>query len=147
MPFSTRLPFGTLWSSPKIQGFLWKLAWHRSLSQDFFQRLHHNIALSPLSCVLCFANSEYNDHLFIRGPFSWLLWGKLFKLINLCWVIPFDIPSLISLWRAFPLPPKPRKLWNLCLHALLWSIWKERTKRLFVDIFGDIYSVWDYFCT
>lgn len=55
---------------PKVQGFLWKLVWHRPLTQEIFQRIHPNITLFPNICVPCFANLKFNGHLFLHCPFS-----------------------------------------------------------------------------
>lgn len=93
---------------PKVQGFQWKIAWHRVFIQDLFERLHPNLVLSPDICLLCFANTKSNDHLFIHCPFSWLLWEKLFQLINLLGLSPTISLSLIFHWRAFPLQNIPK---------------------------------------
>lgn len=99
---------------------------------------------SPYLCSL-FSNSELNDHPFFQYPFTWHVWVKLFHLINLSWVAPFSILDLIVCWRSFLLRRKAKKIWNLCLHALPWAVWKERNRRLFKDIYGDLASVQDFF--
>lgn len=38
-----------------------------------------------------------------------------------------------------------KKLSNLCIHALLWPIWKERNGRFFEDAYEDFTSIWDYY--
>lgn len=141
---STSPPFGFHWSPLMIQGFRSIIAWDRALIWDFFQHLHPDIVLSPQICVLCFPNLEWNNDLLVHCPSSWLLWEILFNLINLYWVVPIDVSSLVFQWRALHLPSKTQKLWNLCLHALLWSIWKEKTE-LFDDSFRDMPFVWYHF--
>lgn len=70
-PFSFPSPFPhkTIWYpiiSPKVQGFLWKIACSRALTQDQFQRLHPHLSSSLQVYLLCFANSKSNDHLFLQ---------------------------------------------------------------------------------
>lgn len=55
-------------------------------------------------------------------------------MLNLSWAVPSSIPSLISQCRAIPLFRQPKKLRFLCIHALLWSVWKERNGGLFEDV-------------
>lgn len=111
-PLSAPFNPHTIWFSlvpPKIQAFLLKIAWHRALTQSRFQSLHLNSVLSPHMYLLCSANSESNDHFFIHCPFSWSVWCKLFHLVNFNWAVPSNLLSLISPWRAFPSPKKPKR--------------------------------------
>lgn len=71
----------------------------------------------PRICVLCHANSESNDQLFIHCPFTWQLWEKLYRLMNLNWVVTNNTHTFISQWRTTPLSRKAKKIWNLSLHA------------------------------
>lgn len=49
---------------PKIQRFLWEIAWVE-LSPKIFFSCCTEFSLSPQICTLCFENPESNDHLFI----------------------------------------------------------------------------------
>lgn len=60
-------------------------------------------------CLLCSSNTESNDHLFIHCSFSWTLWCRLFHLTNSPWVVPTNLPFLISQWRALPWSRKSKK--------------------------------------
>lgn len=128
----------------EVHSFLWKVAWCRPPTQDRFQILHSHFSSSPHICFICYANYESSDHLFIHCPFTWQLWEK-FCLINLNWVVPNTTYTFISQWRSTPFTRKAKQIWSLCLHTLMWAIWKEKNLRLFEDQFGDTYSVWDFF--
>lgn len=55
---------------------------------DVFQSFYHHLNFLPNSCSLCLSAEETNKHLFFHCPFSWGLWGNLFKLLYLSRVIP-----------------------------------------------------------
>lgn len=158
-PFPSPIPFShsTICYAvvpPKIQGLLRKIAWHRTLNQDHFQRLHTHISLTlrpppspnPNTPLICFANSESNDHLFVHCPFSWQLWRNLFRLIHYGWLLlsPPTLSSLNGETYWLPLLKTPKKLWNLYLHALMWLIWKKEIWS-FLKIVNGIFLLFGNF--
>lgn len=96
---SPLLSFLSLPSPFKVQGFLRKLAWSRGPTLDIIQSFYPRLTLLPNSCPLCQSAEASNDDLFLHCRFSWELSGKLFKLMNLCWVmlIRAEFPILFEL--------------------------------------------------
>lgn len=80
----------------KIQGFLWKIAW---LPKEFNQFFYLYLTLLTNAYPLCLSAKESNNHLFLHCHFCWRLWDKVFKLLNLNWMICDKMPSFIFSWR------------------------------------------------
>lgn len=90
--FSSHFPHSSI-CHPFVQGFFWKLAWVRALTQYRLQTLNPSVLLSPHICVMCQKHYESSARPFFHCPFSWHLWRKLFTLINLSWV--FQTPLFL----------------------------------------------------
>lgn len=54
--------------------------------------------------------------------------------------------DLLSSWRPFLSGKIPKKLWLLCFHALILAVRKERSRRVFKNLFRDSFLVWSLFC-
>lgn len=87
---STPLPFNNLVSfGPfQIQGFLWKIAWRRVLTEDRYQTLNPLSSLCPHIYLLCLSNSESNDHFIYQLPFYLDSLGKVIRPNYVNWVAP-----------------------------------------------------------
>lgn len=66
-------------------------------------------------------------------------------MIDLSGSVPGSLSDFFSSWRISHFDRTTTRLWNLCLHAVIWAIWKERNNRVFDNIIGDATSVWDSF--
>lgn len=75
--------------SEKLHGYL------KSLTQFFYLYL----TLLTNACLLCLSAKESNNHLFLHCHFCWRLWDKLFKLLNLNWMICDKMSSFFFSWR------------------------------------------------
>lgn len=59
-------------------------------------------------------------------PSVWKLWCNLLQMVNFNWAMPpNDVRCLFS-QKAVAFNRKLRKLWILCLQALIWAVFKER---------------------
>lgn len=56
-----------------------------------------------------------------------------------------SLVDFFSSWRMAHFGRTLARLWNLCLHALIWAIWKEGNNRVFDNLIGDWSSVRDSF--
>lgn len=102
--------------------------------------------LVPEFCPLCFSTAESNGHLIIRCPFSWKLWGKLFDFANIKTVILASLTNFFSSWCSIPYRSSNSNLWHLCLHSLVWTVWKERYRRTRISLeisllFGTLFCI------
>ena len=110
---------------------------------EMLQRRKPYHALSPRWCVLCRKDGEYADHLFLHCQFSLNLWSKVLEEFSLQWVVPKHCTDLIELGYGFPFCKKSRSLWNVVVMATCWSIWLERSKRIFEDSIDNVDCLWD----
>lgn len=55
----------------------------------------------PNICLLCYQNEESVSHTLIHCPFSREVWNVMFQEFGLMWVIPQDVPSLLTSWHTF----------------------------------------------
>lgn len=150
--FSSSLPSppfhcSTIWYPivpPKIQGFLWKIAWRRALTQPFSEAPPQSCFVTQnLLSLFCQVRIKWPSN--YTQPFTWKLWGKFSRTIKLYWAVPNSIPSLISKWRAFPLFSQTQKAMEFMSSRVIMVIWKERNRRIFENVYGDFICVWDSF--
>ena len=75
------------------------------------------------------------------------LWEKLtFRCQRPCRLLG-DIRSTISNWTLEPYNSKIlNKLWTILPGLLLWTIWKERNKRIFKNKKTSIEIIWNNLC-
>jgi len=134
----TRIWEKTLW--PKISVFLWLVCKKRILTWDNLKRRG---MIGPSRCVLCNNAEETMSHLLDGCPFTSDLWDKgaqLFRRTDrkrgqpdstiLQWgEDPFSNPILNRLWLTFP-------------SFLVWSVWKERNRRIFELKSRSSHDIW-----
>lgn len=127
---------------PKVSTFTWLLYHKRILTWDnLIKRGFHG----PSYCPNCKQQSETIQHLMDSWTLANKLWEKLnFRCQRAC-RISRDIISTIHNWAPAPYNSKLlNSLWTILLGLLLWTIWKERNKRIFknqctpLDIIGAI---------
>ncbi|XP_039127495.1 uncharacterized protein LOC120263599 [Dioscorea cayenensis subsp. rotundata] len=101
----------TFWKGPcpkKINIFNWLACKNKILSLENLAKRRCN-RLPTDTCVLCHADVESVDHLFLRCQFSWE-----------------------SVWRS-ALRPAVRVFGDLFVKAYVWSIWITRNDYIFAD--------------
>ena len=100
----------------KIRIFVWLLLRQRLMMRSFRQ------CMAPESagdCVLCGANLENCEHLFVLCPISQAVWRSV-------GVARPTLTSLEDFWRSIGDGPYRRAAeWNL-IFATLWAIWINR---------------------
>lgn len=127
----------SIWNSPcpkKIILFNW-LVWDNSILTLSNLAARGCNKLPTATCVLCNADIETVDHLFLLCPFVVRLWAFLAARFHFP-PPPRSVEELWGSWRA--LIPKPIKdAVDLVIRSLLWHVWLERNAR----IFNNAYSV------
>ncbi|XP_039056455.1 uncharacterized protein LOC120199456 [Hibiscus syriacus] len=84
-----------------------------------------------MNCIFCVAAVETRDHIFFECTVASSLWSALFSLNGLqfkhhSWDAFFDLAA--ACWKGkSPLTT----IMKIASNALIYTIWKERNKRLF----------------
>ena len=82
------------------------------------------------TCCLCKREWESVDHLFLHCDFALCLWGYFFYACGVTWSILRSIAQLFKAWRGNPLAGLGLILWKIIAFSILWSVWKERNKKI-----------------
>jgi hypothetical protein len=131
-------------SWPKVSYFLWLVGHKRILTWDKLRRRNFH---GPSICHNCNHNEETLQHLLDSCPLANQLWEKESFRCQIRCRMENDIISSLRQW-----PQKPYKsellncLWNIIPGLILWSIWKERNKRIFKNQCSPIEDIWKRFC-
>ena len=105
----------------KIRIFVWLLLRQRLMTRSFRQRIAPD---SARDYVLCGANLENCEHLFVLCPISQAVWRSV-------GVARSTLTSLEDFWRSIGDGPYRRVAeWQL-IFATLWSIWIYRNNVIF----------------
>eukprot|EP00253_Pinus_taeda_P012272 PITA_12272 len=129
MPWCSKVWDSLLW--PKIRTFLWLLMRNKTLT---WENLCKKCFEGPSRCPMCSVEEESLNHLCNTCEWASQLW---------CWMewIPScsdrkrdSIHNTILDWRKdFSGIQRVNSIWKSVPGFLLWSIWKERNRRIFQD--------------
>lgn len=121
-----------LWSSslwPKVSTFMWLLCHKRILTWD---NLIKRGFTGPSRCPNCTDRDETIQHLMVTCPLAAFLWEKIIFRCRREGRTPGDLNSTIRNWPSAPYSSNLlNSLWRLIPGLTLWTIWKERNKRIF----------------
>jgi hypothetical protein len=70
-------------------------------------------------CLLTIMN-----HLLLHCVFSFAMWGYVFCLFGVNWVLPHTVFDLMVGWRNW-LGKRSSTMWNVVLLCLMWLLWRE----------------------
>lgn len=80
----------------------------------------------PNIYLLCYENGESASHILIHSPFAAEVWDAMLVDFGMCWVMPQDVPSLLSSWpsllsswRTLALNAKVHLIWSM-VPAAVW---------------------------
>eukprot|EP00253_Pinus_taeda_P035953 PITA_35953 len=145
-------PIDTIWSKiweldswPKVSHFLWLVGHKRILTWDKLRRRNFQ---GPSYCHNCKHNEETLQHLLDACPLANQLWEKVsFRCQRQCRK-ENDIINSLRQWPQRPYKSELlNRLWNILPGLILWSIWKERNKRIFKNQCSQIEDIWKRLCT
>lgn len=121
---SAPFPWKGIWSvkGPKrVLFFLWTVALGKILSLDNLTKWG-----LPLVnwCCMCQSNRESVDHLLIHCDITFALWGVLFQMLGIWWVLPGNVVSFLFSQRNW-FGKYGLDIWNMVPASLMWLVWKE----------------------
>eukprot|EP00253_Pinus_taeda_P028396 PITA_28396 len=139
--------WGRIWTPgiwPKVSSFLWLFGHHKILTWDNLRK--RNIH-GPSICPNCQSQEEMLQHLLDSCPLANHLWEKTgFRCQRKCRTSK-DIINSMRLWHLSPYKSTLlNHLWRIIPGLLLWTIWKERNKRIFKDQSTPLEIIWGNFC-
>ncbi|CAL1352801.1 unnamed protein product [Linum trigynum] len=123
-------PFKTIWQGhipTKVCTFMWVVHQKKILTHVSLKKRGWSF---PSKCVLCGVAEEDANHLFLTCSFTCRVWEVLQAFVCITNAPP-DISQAIQHWpKCKPANPKEWCTKSL-LHALCWSVWRERNARTF----------------
>ncbi|KAL6190796.1 hypothetical protein ACLB2K_037190 [Fragaria x ananassa] len=125
-------PAKFIWNSKaptKVKILGWLVAHGRTNRCDNLQRRRPGCCFSPHWCILCKAQGESADHVFLHCDVANFLWKKLFREAKMVWTTPPDRKDLFKENPSvFGKGKKARIIWGC--GAVHWVVWMERNRRL-----------------
>lgn len=83
----------------------------------------------PIDCCLCAGSEETRDHLFLHCPFTQIIWNCSLLRLKLP-LIMFGRWSSLMEWAKVRSISSPPILRLLLIHALIYSVWRQRNNLL-----------------
>lgn len=140
--------FTNLWKwslSINVKFFPWSLLYEKINTIDILQRKLHNFCLNPSIYALCMEKWEDLELLFLNCKLTNYLWYKLFSCVG-----DFTDKSSIQSIRTSICSLKPTSSENVIKFSggatVLWSIWKERNNRTFMEKKNSTINIWVNVC-
>ena len=132
---STRLHFQwkIIWgveAPRRISFFTWTAARRKILMCDNLMRRGHVLAGW---CCMCKNHWETGDHLLLHCEVAAALWGFVFTMFGIQWVLPAKVLDMLSGWHNW-FGRHSSAVWNLAPLCVVWSLWQERNRRIFEDL-------------
>jgi len=123
-----RIIWDSKWWS-KITIFAWLVSKERILTWDKIQKRGF---YGPSRCSLCNKGIETQEHKLNNCPFAQYLWEEIRTLFGKSNRDPNNIKNTIMQWGKGKFSCRVvRRIWNLSVGFVKWSLWKERNRRIF----------------
>jgi len=137
----------TIWAPniwPKVSTFLWLLCQNKILTWDNLRKRNfHGPSIYPN----CKHEEETTLHLMNTFSLARKLWEKVNFRCQRDNRIKEDIPTTVRNWARNPYKSKVlNSLWKLIPGLLMWTVWKERNKRIFKDQSLPLETIWNNVC-
>ena len=132
---STRIhfPWKIIWgvkAPRRISFFTWTAARGKILTCDNLMRRGHVLAGW---CCMCKNHWETGDHLLLHCEVATALWCLVFSMFGIQWVLPAKVLDMLAGWHNW-FGRRSSTVWNLAPLCVMWSLWKERNRRIFEDL-------------
>ena len=99
------------------------------------------LSVSPSWCIMCKNGSESVNHLFLHCSVAQRVWTKIMQKFNISWVLPQDINHIILGDFMLRRDRRTKFLESFVIYAVLWTLWRERNKRIFEDKEGSLADI------
>ena len=97
----------------------------------FFENLI-KVGFSMVSrCCMCCCSGETMNHLLICCSIDFKLWSFIFRMFGVSGFYPEKVFDLLCGWRC---RVPNLDIWNLIHLCLMWTIWRERNRRIFENV-------------
>lgn len=129
------------WLPAKVALFVWQAESNRVATKA--NLVSHGIQLDEgPGCVMCTAELETIDHLFLHCPAVWCLWARVVQRERVLWVMPGKLSCLIQSWEEVCVMTD-KQVWTLIPFDIIWSCWLERNTVVFNHKSFNLENVWD----
>ena len=95
-------------------------------------------------CCMCKNHWETGDHLLLHCEIATALWGFVFHMFGIHWVLPDKVLELLFGWYNW-FGKHSSDIWNLVPLCLMWSLWQERNQRVFEDLEKSVFHLQEHF--
>jgi hypothetical protein len=94
--------------------------------------LNYRSRLIPGCCSVVFPSFRYHQvGLFCEVATA--LWCSVFSMFGIQWVLPAKVLDMLAGWHNW-FGRRSSAVWNLAPLCVMWSLWKERNRRIFEDL-------------
>lgn len=126
----------SIWKNPapmKVQIVCWLAILEKINTMDRLQKSMPHICWRPQQCIMCRENGENVNHIFMHCSVAKFLGSKLLSKAAIIGPLPFSRRSSFRQdWYGFGKNKKGKIIWNAAMVAIVWVIWKERNRRIFM---------------
>ena len=81
-------------------------------------------------CCMCWSNGESMDHLLLHCNGVQTLWGDVFQIFGIHWVMLGTVAALLFCQRNW-FGRHDSVIWNMVPGCLMWIVWKEWNRHQF----------------
>uniref|UniRef100_A0A2N9IF45 Reverse transcriptase zinc-binding domain-containing protein n=1 Tax=Fagus sylvatica TaxID=28930 RepID=A0A2N9IF45_FAGSY len=138
-------PWKGIWSVKalcRVTFFVWTAAWGQILTYDNLRR--RGIVTVGWGC-LCRCSEEMVDHLLLHCLVAAEIWGFVFQMFGVDWVMSRCVLDQEAGWRNW-FGNHSSDVWNLAPLCVMWALWKERNYRTFENVEHSVGQLIE-FCT
>lgn len=118
---------------PRIEIFSWLACKGKINTKENMAKLgiipqHQNL------CPLYSSSSKSANHLLLECSYSWKIWDWWSNIWDLSWCFPSTLLEAFQQWQISGFDPLFKKVWLATFYVIIWSLWKERNRRIFKDV-------------
>jgi hypothetical protein len=127
------LSFKVLWkcmAPSKVTGFAWLVLLDRVPTRVNLIRRQVIIDDGNQSCVFCGNSAETVTHLFLYCNCILQVWERVLAWLGLRFMLPHSISSMLNFMATSSGSKQVRKGLVMIWKAVIWSVWRQRNKKV-----------------